>query len=92
MHQGVPFGTRVGAFAALSAIFKKAKREEILKFGEKVLAALLQSQYETCDTILRKAGTKLVQRIGMMFMKTKVFPTYSYLTQFKRQSANYFTL
>lgn len=66
------FGTRVGAFAALSAIFKHAKRQEILKYGEQVLKAVLFSKYEKCDTVLRKAGTKLIQRIGMMFMKTKV--------------------
>lgn len=66
------FGTRVGAFAALSAIFKHSKRQEILKYGEQVLNAVLSSKYEKCDTVLRKAGTKLVQRIGMMFMKTKV--------------------
>jgi hypothetical protein len=75
MHQTSGFGTRVGAFAALSAIFKHAKRQEILRYGEKVLAAVLSSKFEKCDTILRKSGVKLIQRIGMMFMKTKV--TYS---------------
>lgn len=68
----MPFGTRVGAFAALSAIFKQAQRQEVLNYGEPVLDAVLRCKYEKCDTVLRKAGTKLIQRIGMMFMKTKV--------------------
>lgn len=68
------FGTKVGSYAALSAIFKHAKREEILKYSERVLKAVMNSQFEKCDTILRKAGTKLIQRIGMVFLRTKVAP------------------
>lgn len=68
------FGTKVGSFAALSAIFKHAKREEILQYSEKVLKAVMKSEFEKFDTVLRKAGTKLIQRIGMVFLKTKIAP------------------
>ncbi|CAL8141167.1 unnamed protein product [Orchesella dallaii] len=68
------FGIRVGSFASLSAIFKHAKRQEILQYSENVLKAVVNSEYEKCDTVLRKAGTKLVQRIGMVFLRTKIAP------------------
>ena len=62
----------MGAFGALAALFKHGKREEILRYGKTVLTAVIQSKYENADTLVRKLGTKLLQRIGMMFMKTKV--------------------
>ncbi|ODM89904.1 Tubulin-specific chaperone D [Orchesella cincta] len=74
IQEKTAFGIRVGSFASLSAIFKHAKRQEILHYSEKVLKAVISSEYEKCDTVLRKAGTKLVQRIGMVFLRTKIAP------------------
>jgi hypothetical protein len=62
----------MGAFGSLAALFKHGKREEILMYGKKVLKAVMESDYALSDTLIRKLGTKLIQRIGMMFMKTKV--------------------
>lgn len=75
IQQGnTPFGTRVGSFAALSAIFKIAKRQEIIHYSDSVLNAVMNSEYEKHDTVLRKSGTKLIQRIGMVFLRTKIAP------------------
>jgi hypothetical protein len=68
------FAKQVGSLAALSSIFKHAKRQEMLKYGEQVLNVVLKFNFEAHDTVLRKAGTKLIQRVGMMFMKTKIAP------------------
>jgi len=65
-------GTRMGAFMSLASLFKHGKREELLKYGVKVLKAVIASDYILSDTLIRKLGTKLLQRVGMMFMKTKV--------------------
>ncbi|CAG7704511.1 unnamed protein product [Allacma fusca] len=68
------FGVRIGSFAALSAIFKHAKRQDVLPYGTKVLDAVLASDFARDDTLIRKHGMKLIQRIGTMFMKTVVAP------------------
>ena len=72
LHNKAEFGTRIGSFAALASIFKHAKRQDVLPYGTKVLEAVMSSNFTEGDTLLRKYGIKLIQRIGMMFMKTVV--------------------
>ncbi|CAH2292057.1 tubulin-specific chaperone D [Pelobates cultripes] len=65
--------TMDGMLRALAQIFKHGKREDCLPYASTVLATL-----DTCklsdsnQTILRKLGVKLVQRLGLTFLKTKV--------------------
>jgi len=66
------FGVRIGAFRTLAALFKHAKREEILQYGKRVLQNVTISSFHTEDTVTRKLGTKLIQRIGQIFLKTRV--------------------
>jgi len=67
-------GARLGAFSSLAAIFKHSKRQEILPYGQQVLNAVLASKYEQGDSLVKKLTMKLIQRIGMMFLKTTVAP------------------
>ncbi|XP_071968767.1 tubulin-specific chaperone D isoform X2 [Engystomops pustulosus] len=62
-----------GILQALAQLFKHGKREDCLPYASTVLAAL--DNCRLCDstqTVLRKLGIKLVQRLGLTFLKPKV--------------------
>uniref|UniRef100_A0A6I8SRF3 Tubulin-specific chaperone D n=1 Tax=Xenopus tropicalis TaxID=8364 RepID=A0A6I8SRF3_XENTR len=62
-----------GMLQALAQLFKHGKREDCLPYASIVLTCL--DNCNLCDsnqTVLRKLGTKLVQRLGLTFLKTKV--------------------
>ncbi|KAG9465973.1 hypothetical protein GDO78_017411 [Eleutherodactylus coqui] len=62
-----------GILQALAQLFKHGKREDCLPYAATVLTALDKCQL--CDsnqTVLRKLGVKLVQRLGLTFLKPKV--------------------
>ena len=62
-----------GAMMALCAINKHAKREDVLKYSSLLLKKLQESKIkEHKNTLLRKYGLKLVQRLGLIFLKAKV--------------------
>lgn len=74
-----PFQTMEGTIAidgmlqALAQLFKHGKREDCLPYASTVLACLDNCKLsESNHTILRKLGVKLVQRLGLTFLKTKV--------------------
>jgi len=62
-----------GALMAICSVTKHAKREDLLQYAETILTKLLASNFkEHSNTNLRKLGLKLVQRLGLIFLKAKV--------------------
>ncbi|KAM8945698.1 tubulin-specific chaperone D [Pelodytes ibericus] len=65
--------TMDGMLQALAQLFKHGKREDCLPYASTVLTTLDNCKLsESNQTILRKLGVKLVQRLGLIFLKTKV--------------------
>ncbi|XP_062936879.1 tubulin-specific chaperone D isoform X4 [Cynocephalus volans] len=62
-----------GTLQALAQIFKHGKREDCLPYATTVLECLDSCRLpESNQTLLRKLGVKLVQRLGLTFLKPKV--------------------
>ncbi|XP_058140952.1 tubulin-specific chaperone D isoform X2 [Dasypus novemcinctus] len=62
-----------GVLQALAQIFKHGKREDCLPFAASVLECLDKCRLsESNQTLLRKLGVKLIQRLGLTFLKPKV--------------------
>ncbi|XP_040845817.1 tubulin-specific chaperone D isoform X3 [Ochotona curzoniae] len=62
-----------GMLQALAQIFKHGKREDCLPYACTVLACLDSCRLsESNQTLLRKLGVKLVQRLGLTLLKPKV--------------------
>ncbi|XP_003464966.2 tubulin-specific chaperone D [Cavia porcellus] len=62
-----------GTLQALAQIFKHGKREDCLPYATVVLQCLDNCRLpESNQTLLRKLGMKLVQRLGLTFLKPKV--------------------
>ncbi|KAM6175778.1 tubulin-specific chaperone D isoform 2-T2 [Erethizon dorsatum] len=62
-----------GTLQALAQIFKHGKREDCLPYATVVLQCLDSCRLpESNQTLLRKLGVKLVQRLGLTFLKPKV--------------------
>ncbi|XP_072259692.1 tubulin-specific chaperone D [Pyxicephalus adspersus] len=62
-----------GILQALAQLFKHGKREDCLPYASVVLTAV--NNCKLCDSnnnLLQKLGVKLVQRLGLIFLKTKV--------------------
>uniref|UniRef100_UPI00398F11B9 tubulin-specific chaperone D n=1 Tax=Pristiophorus japonicus TaxID=55135 RepID=UPI00398F11B9 len=62
-----------GMLQALAQLFKHGKRDDFLPFASTVLKCLDERNIPECNhTILRKLGMKLIQRLGLTFLKPKV--------------------
>ena len=62
-----------GALVATCAITKHGKREDLLQFAPVIMSKLQEANIkESRNTIIRKLGLKLVQRLGMIFLKARV--------------------
>ncbi|MEE6506740.1 hypothetical protein FKM82_007829 [Ascaphus truei] len=62
-----------GMLQALAQLFKHGKREDCYPYASTVLMSVDTCKLsESSQTILRKLGVKLVQRIALTFLKTKV--------------------
>ncbi|XP_063817074.1 tubulin-specific chaperone D [Pseudophryne corroboree] len=62
-----------GILQALAQLFKHGKREDCLPYAATVLDTLDNCKLRDSNhTVLRKLGVKLVQRLGLTFLKTKV--------------------
>ncbi|XP_068120196.1 tubulin-specific chaperone D-like [Hyperolius riggenbachi] len=62
-----------GILQALAQLLKHGKREDCLPYASTILAAIDNCKlYNSNVNILRKLGVKLVQRLGLTFLKTKV--------------------
>jgi len=66
-------GEITGALMALCAVVKHGKREDLLPFTDTILAKLLEKKFrEHGNSSIRKLSLKLVQRLGLTFLKSKV--------------------
>ena len=64
-----------GSLSVLSKIFKQGRRENILSLCSVVLEAINESDILTVtNSVLRKLTVKLVQRLGMTFLKPREAP------------------
>ncbi|XP_006886364.1 PREDICTED: tubulin-specific chaperone D [Elephantulus edwardii] len=62
-----------GALQALAQIFKHGTREDCLPYAPTVLQYLSSCRLSDCNqTLLRKLGVKLAQRLGLTFLKPRV--------------------
>nr|XP_005887835.1 PREDICTED: tubulin-specific chaperone D isoform X2 [Bos mutus] len=62
-----------GTLQALAQIFKHGKREDCLPYAATVLQCLDSCRLpDSNQTLLRKLGVKLVQRLGLTFLKPQV--------------------
>ncbi|XP_019615055.1 PREDICTED: LOW QUALITY PROTEIN: tubulin-specific chaperone D-like [Branchiostoma belcheri] len=62
-----------GVLQTLSLLFKHGKREDLLTFAPVVLKKLVSMKMEDSkNTLLRKLAIKLIQRIGLTFLKTRL--------------------
>ncbi|VBB27689.1 unnamed protein product [Acanthocheilonema viteae] len=63
----------VGSLRLLAAILKKGEREDLLTVADQVLNALHRlGSLEDSDFIVKKLIVKIVQRLGMVFLKPKI--------------------
>ncbi|KAJ8384710.1 hypothetical protein AAFF_G00199160 [Aldrovandia affinis] len=62
-----------GVLQSLAQLFKHGKREDFLQYAPTVLQCLDQRQLpESSQAMLRKLGVKLVQRLGLTFLKPRL--------------------
>ena len=63
-------GEITGALTALCAVMKHGKREDLIGDAPNILTSLLGANFkESSNTNIRKLNLKLVQRLGMIFLK-----------------------
>ncbi len=64
---------QMGCLKALAAVYKIGKREDLLGWTPELLKLVMEQKYrDNRSALLRKLSLKLVQRLGLNFLKTKV--------------------
>ncbi|XP_072036691.1 tubulin-specific chaperone D-like isoform X1 [Amphiura filiformis] len=62
-----------GVLATLALLFKQGKREDIVQYAPVVLERIIACKlHEIENTQVHKLGIKLLQRLGLTFLKTRV--------------------
>ena len=62
-----------GAVMAVCSILKHSKREDVIKYAPTILSHYQQAKLsDHANTIIRKFGLKMVQRLGLVFLKARV--------------------
>uniref|UniRef100_A0AAY4BMS1 Tubulin-specific chaperone D n=1 Tax=Denticeps clupeoides TaxID=299321 RepID=A0AAY4BMS1_9TELE len=62
-----------GILQSLAQLFKRGKRDDVLQYAPTVMKCLDQRQLsENKQAVLRKLGVKLVQRLGLTFLKPRL--------------------
>ncbi|KAE8283277.1 Tubulin-specific chaperone D Beta-tubulin cofactor D Tubulin-folding cofactor D [Larimichthys crocea] len=62
-----------GALQSLAKLFKHGKRDDLLQYAPTVLQCLEQKHLsESSQATLRKLGVKLIQRLGLTFLKPRL--------------------
>ncbi|XP_067672679.1 tubulin-specific chaperone D-like [Haliotis asinina] len=62
-----------GVLMTMALLFKQSKREDLLQYAPSVLTNVKDSNMmESGNTILRKLTIKLIQRLGLTFLKNRV--------------------
>lgn len=61
---------RYGVLAAVAAVLKHGKRDDLLQYAPKLLEWVTNQKYQDHKAMLvRKYGVKIVQRIGKKFLE-----------------------
>ena len=64
---------KMGALKSVAYIYKHGKREDLLKYASTVLKVIQEAKLEKhANVVIQKLGVKLVQRLGLTFLKAKV--------------------
>ena len=64
-----------GVLAALAAVFKLGKRQDLLEHAPPLLEKLDACGFAKCpNTLLRKLSAKLVTRLGLVFLEPRLAP------------------
>uniref|UniRef100_A0A4W6G025 Tubulin-specific chaperone D n=1 Tax=Lates calcarifer TaxID=8187 RepID=A0A4W6G025_LATCA len=62
-----------GALQSLAKLFKHGKRDDLLQYAPTILQCLEQKRLsESSQAMLRKLGVKLIQRLGLTFLKPRL--------------------
>uniref|UniRef100_A0A3Q3IL70 Tubulin-specific chaperone D n=1 Tax=Monopterus albus TaxID=43700 RepID=A0A3Q3IL70_MONAL len=77
-----------GALQSLAKLFKHGKRDDLLQYAPTVLQCLEQKHLpESSEAMLRKLGVKLIQRLGLTFLKPRL-ATWRYQRGSRSLAAN----
>lgn len=72
-HQTETGDAKFGELAAISAILKHGKREDLLPYADKLLKWIVGLQYKESNDFLKyKCYIKIVQRIGLVYLKPRL--------------------
>ena len=65
--------TLTGLLTTLAQLFKHGKREDLLQYTPRVLEKLESLNLtDSNNTLLRKMGVKVTQRLGLTFLKYRI--------------------
>ncbi|KAF3700092.1 Tubulin-specific chaperone D Beta-tubulin cofactor D Tubulin-folding cofactor D [Channa argus] len=77
-----------GALQSLAKLFKHGKRDDLLQYAPTILQCLQQKHLsESSEAVLRKLGVKLIQRLGLTFLKPRL-ATWRYQRGSRSLAAN----
>uniref|UniRef100_A0A6P4E891 Tubulin-specific chaperone D n=1 Tax=Drosophila rhopaloa TaxID=1041015 RepID=A0A6P4E891_DRORH len=72
-HQADTVDVKFGQLAAVAAILKHGKREDLLPYADKLLQWITSCQYKDGNDFLKyKNYVKIVQRIGLVHLKPRI--------------------
>ncbi|XP_017047479.2 tubulin-specific chaperone D [Drosophila ficusphila] len=72
-HQADTVNVKFGQLAAVAAILKHGKREDLLPYADKLLQWITSCQYKDGNDFLKyKNYVKIVQRIGLVHLKPRI--------------------
>lgn len=66
---------KMGCLRALGSIFKQGKRSDLIGSAKNTLALVVEQNFKhSPNSLLRKLSFKLVQRLGLTFLKSRIAP------------------
>ncbi|XP_017022183.1 tubulin-specific chaperone D [Drosophila kikkawai] len=72
-HQADTVNVKFGQLAAVAAILKHGKREDLLPYADKLLQWIISCQYKNSSDFLKyKSYVKIIQRIGLVHLKPRI--------------------
>jgi len=72
-HQADTLNVKFGQLAAVAAILKHGKREDLLPYADKLLQWITSCQYKDDNDFLKyKNYVKIIQRIGLVHLKPRI--------------------
>lgn len=72
-NQADTINVKFGQLAAIAAILKHGKREDLLPYTDKLLQWIVSCQYKNSSDFLKyKYYIKIIQRIGLIYLKPRI--------------------